>query len=253
MSATNDQKWKRVWVIGASSGIGRALSEQWAERGVEVIASARSEDALDELDATSGYISALPLDVTDKASIEAAIFKMQDQGCVPDLTLYCAATYHPGGIDVLTVEAARQHMEVNYLGAVGVIAALHPLLKTRGSGEIAIVSSLTSYCGLPLASLYGPTKAALASLCETLRPEFERDGLGLRLINPGFVKTPLTEKNSFKMPFLITPEEAAQRIIRGLEGTGFEIAFPFRMALSLRLLRLLPYRLYFRLMRRMVA
>ncbi|SNY94244.1 Short-chain dehydrogenase [Cohaesibacter sp. ES.047] len=252
MSESIEEKWKRVWIVGASSGIGRELCSRFAERGMDVFASARSEEALNELAATSEHISAMPLDVTDPSATQAAIQTMQDQDGLPDLTIYCAAIYEPGGIDALSHDAASKHMMVNYLGAVGVISGLVPFLKQRGRGDIAIISSLTSYCGLPLASLYGPTKAALASLCETLRPEFDRDGLGLRLINPGFVDTGLTEKNTFKMPFLISPDEAASRIVKGLEGRGFEIAFPFRMAISLRILRLLPYGLYFRLMRRLV-
>ena len=245
--------WTRVWIIGASSGMGRALAQRFANAGVEVIASARSEDKLQALAHEAQGITPLPLDVLEPDAVKRAVQDMAHGGSLPDLTLVCSAIYEPGGIDALTHEAASKHMAVNYLGAVAVIEALYPHLKTRGAGAVAIVASLTAYCGLPMASLYGPTKAALASLCETLSPEFERDGLGLRLINPGFVNTPLTAKNSFSMPFIMEPEEAADRILKGLGKGGFEIAFPMRLALILRFMRLLPYRLYFALTGRMVS
>ena len=184
--------------------------------------------------------------------MKATVDQFVDNHDLPDQIIYCAAIYQPGGVEKLTYQSAFDHMSVNYLGAVATIETLFPALKARGTGKIAIVSSLTSYCGLPKAALYGPTKAALASLCETLRPEFEQMGLGLHLVNPGFVATRLTEKNDFDMPFLMTEEAAAARIMRGLESDRFEIAFPFRMALLLRFLRWLPYGPYFTLMRRML-
>ena len=243
---------KKIWIIGASSGIGRALALGYARSGHRIVASARRSDQLQALADLSDRVEVLPLDVTKADDVGAAVASMATRGELPDQTIYCAASYQPGGLDVLTQQAASEHMAVNYLGAVALIEALTPALKARGSGKIAITSSLTSYCGLPKASLYGPTKAALASLCETLRPEFERLGLTLQLINPGFVSTRLTEKNDFPMPFLMSEENAAERIMDGLEGERFEVVFPLRMAFLLRFLRILPYGLYFTLMRRMV-
>lgn len=232
--------------------MGRALSLKFAQSGLDVVASARSVDALAELADQNARISALPVDVEKPGDVQSIVSHMDAVEELPDLTIVCSAIYEPGGIDVLTHTAAQKHMAVNYLGAVGVLEALYPVLKARGKGDIAIVASLTAYCGLPLASLYGPTKAALASLCETLQPEFDKAGLGLMLVNPGFVKTPLTEKNSFSMPFIMTADEAADRIIDGLDRGRFEIAFPKRLAWLLRGLSLLPYSLYFSLTRRMV-
>ena len=246
------EKWNRVWIIGASSGMGAALAELLAHEGVEVVVSARRAEKLEALGRRTTLITPLPLDVKKPDEVAEAVESLHAAGTLPDLTIYCAAIYEPGGMDQLGPKKARQHMEVNYLGAVAVISALFPKLKERGTGSIAIVSSLTSYCGLPLAALYGPTKAALASLCETIKPEFDQAGLQLQLVNPGFVDTPLTEKNSFPMPFILSREEAAQRILKGLKRSTFEIAFPTRMAVALGILRRLPYGLYFRLMWRML-
>ncbi|WP_319413499.1 SDR family NAD(P)-dependent oxidoreductase [uncultured Cohaesibacter sp.] len=244
--------WNRVWIIGASSGIGAALVRLLARSCPEIFVSARSIDKLEGLAQECAAVRALPLDVGNPEDVSGAVRWFEANGGLPDLTIYCAAIYQPGGIEQLTLKAAQAHMHVNYLGAVSVLEALYPGLKAKGGGSIAIVASLTSYCGLPQAALYGPTKAALASLCETIRPELDAAGIRLQLINPGFVDTPMTEKNSFAMPFLLSPQDAAERIVKGLEGSAFEIAFPLRLVLVLRLLRRLPYGLYFRLMRRML-
>ena len=249
---TPQSKWQHVWIIGASSGMGAALSDLLDRSGVNVIASARRAEKLEALAKDARSIWPLPLDVEKPEEVRAAIEQLEAEGRLPDLTVYCAAIYEPGGIDQLDPEHARKHMSVNYLGAVTVLSALFPKLRDAGGGSIAIVSSLTSYSGLPKAALYGPTKAALASLCETIKPEFEQARVGLQLINPGFVHTPLTEKNSFSMPFLLSREDAAQRILSGLLRSDFEIAFPKRMTYSLKVLSWLPYDLYFRLMRRML-
>ena len=246
------EKWRNVWIVGASSGIGRTLALMLAKGGVDVVISARRADALRDVADIDARIQSLALDVANPEAVSIAVSQLEASGKLPDLVIFCAAVYEPGGLDVLEHAKAEQHMAVNYLGAVALIEALVPPMKTRGRGDIAIVASLTSYCGLPKAALYGPTKAALSSLCESLRPEFDEEGLGLFLINPGFVATPMTDKNSFDMPFLMRDEEAAKRIITGLGKGRFEIAFPTRLALILRFLALLPYGLYFSLMRRMV-
>ena len=159
----------------------------------------------------------------------------------------------PGGLNQLGPEKARQHMEVNYLGARGCHFGAFPEIEREGHWlDRDCLLTYIHTVALPLAALYGPTKAALASLCETIKPEFDQAGLQLQLVNPGFVDTPLTEKNSFPMPFILSREEAAQRILKGLKRSTFEIAFPTRMAVALGILRRLPYGLYFRLMRRML-
>ncbi|SNZ19017.1 SDR family NAD(P)-dependent oxidoreductase [Cohaesibacter gelatinilyticus] len=247
------EHYQTIWIIGASSGIGAALARHYAKSGHKVIVSARRAGPLQAMAEEYSNLSALPLDVEKSAEIEAAVANLQEERSVPDLVLYCAAVYEPGGLDVTNYHQASSHMQVNYLGFVGVLDAITPVFKQAGRGHLSVVASLSGYRGLPNAALYGPTKAALINLCETIKPEFDAMGLQISVINPGFVKTPMTDKNSFSMPFLITSEQAAEIIASRLNRSAFEIAFPLPMVLILKILRLLPYRLYFWLSRRMIS
>ncbi|KZL03065.1 MULTISPECIES: SDR family NAD(P)-dependent oxidoreductase [unclassified Pseudovibrio] len=242
---------KLVWIIGASSGIGASLAQLYARSGWQVAVSARNEQKLQAVAQDASSVDVMPLDVTDAVQVSEALERFQQTSKLPDLTVYCSGVYFPGGIDVLSEEHSVASMDTNYFGAVRVIAGLFPLLKQQGAGHIAIVSSLSGYCGLPNAACYGPTKAALINLCESLKSDFDKAGIDLSLVNPGFVKTPMTDKNTFEMPFLLGPEQAANDIYRGLEKRKFEIYFPFRLAAIMKILRLLPYALYFPVTRRM--
>lgn len=244
--------WKTAWVIGASSGIGAATAKRLSSAGVKVVVSARTEGALEELAATSANLCVQTVDVTDDASVGAAFNAVMDKIGVPDLVLYSAAVYTPGGLSVLTSDEAMHHMDVNYGGAVRTLQAVLPSMMEVGRGGVGIVSSLTGYAGLPNAAVYGPTKAALISLCETIKPELDASGVALSVINPGFVRTPLTDKNSFEMPFIIEPDQAASHIVAGLRRGKFDIAFPWQMAVMLKFIRRLPYPIYFRFMKRLL-
>lgn len=238
---------KCVWIIGATSGIGAELCRLYAEDGWQVIASGRRVEKLEALKATHASVRALPLDVTSNDQITFAVEQLHADGCLPDLTLYCAGIFHVGGLSTLTNEICVNAMDTNYFGAVRTIHNLFPLLKERGSGQVAVVSSLSGYGGLPYAASYGPTKAALINLCEALKPSFDRANLSLSVINPGFVKTAMTENSRLSMPFIITAEQAAKRIKSGLHKKKFEIAFPFPLVAGLKMLKLVPYWAYFRL------
>jgi NAD(P)-dependent dehydrogenase (short-subunit alcohol dehydrogenase family) len=245
-----------VWCTGAGKGIGRAICLEYARRGWTVVASARTEADLDLLvaDATAlgGRIVPLPLDVTDEAAVEAAVARIQaDHGPI-DLAILNAGTHTPVGLADFTVATFRRLMEVNFFGVVNGLAAMLPPMRARGTGHIAIVSSVAGYCGLPTAAAYGATKAALINMAEALQPEMAAAGLRLSLVNPGFVKTPLTDRNPFPMPFLMSAEEAARRIADGLGRGGFEITFPRRFTYGLKLLRTLPYPLFFAITRRLL-
>ncbi|WP_350333609.1 SDR family NAD(P)-dependent oxidoreductase [Coralliovum pocilloporae] len=244
--------WSTVWVIGASSGIGEAFARHCHRNGLSVIVSARRADALWSMANDLPGLQVVPMDVSSGQSVDIAIQALKDQNLVPDLVVFCAGTYEPGGLTILDADAASDHMNINYIGAIRVIQAVMPIFRDRGTGHLALVSSLTGYRGLPNAVHYGPTKAALINLTETLYPEFERLGLDLTIINPGFVKTPMTDKNTFEMPFLISAAEAADHMWEGLRRKQFEIAFPAPLVRRLKALRLLPYRLYFRVMRSML-
>lgn len=243
---------KNVWITGASSGIGRALAVHLAGEGMRVFASARSEDALLGLAAEAGEIVPVPLDVTDGKAVAQAIADMERRHGPLDAAVLNAGTHSPMGLEDFSAATARRLIEVNYMGVVHGMEALLPVMRRRRSGRIAIVSSVAGYRGLPSATAYGPSKAALINLAESLKPECDRAGIILQVINPGFVDTPLTRRNEFPMPDLISAPRAAALIAKGLRGDAFEIAFPKRFVLGLKLMRLLPYGLYFALTARLL-
>jgi NAD(P)-dependent dehydrogenase (short-subunit alcohol dehydrogenase family) len=240
--------WKdrRVWVLGASTGIGRATAIALLQRGARVAVSARNAQQLQ----TIADAVPLPLDATDSAAVQAAMQTLQRDWGGLDLLLYCAGTYRPMRATAFDLASALQHDDVNYRGALHALAAVLPVLTAQRAGHIALVSSVAGFGGLPQALAYGPTKAALINLAETLYLDLHPLGIGVHVINPGFVETPLTAQNSFAMPALITPEQAAQALINGLEAGRFDIHFPRRFTLWLKLLRLLPRGVYFRIVSR---
>lgn len=239
--------FRTAWVIGASSGIGRELAKCLAGAGVTVTVSARRAAALESLQAecAAGRVLTLPIDVADAGAVAQAVAAMERDGALPDVAVVCSGTYEPAAADDLDPRLFADIMSVNYLGVVNVLSALLPACLARGRGHVAVVASVAGYRGLPLASAYGPSKAAVINLCESLQPELAARGVRLQLINPGFVETPMTAKNRFAMPFLISPERAAREIHRGLMSRRFEVTFPKRFTWLLKLMRLLPYALYF--------
>lgn len=243
-----------AWVTGAGKGIGRAVAKRLAQDGWNVAASARTADDLCSLAAECppGAVRALPLDVTDAARTETVVDQIEREMGEIGLAVLNAGTHVPmtaGDFDAATF---RRLVEVNLMGTVNGLAEIMPRFMARRRGRIAVVASLAGYRGLPSSAAYGATKAALNNMCEALKPELELHGVGLTLVNPGFVETPLTDRNDFPMPFLISAEAAAERIVAGLARGEFEIAFPWRFAMLMKLLRLLPDGLFFALTRRMV-
>ncbi len=238
--------WRTVWITGASQGIGRALAMRLAGAGsTRVAASSRSGEDLVHMQSENPAVQPFVLDVTDRAAADGVVDGIEATLGLPDLVVLNAGTYEPVDAATATVGQYRHHMEVNYLGVIHCIDAVLPRMLARGHGQLAIMGSVAGYRGLPKAAAYGPTKAALISLAETLRLELQGSGVDVRLLSPGFVATRLTGKNRFSMPALRTPEQAAAAIIHGLQGRGFEVAFPWRFVFWLKLARLLPYRLYF--------
>lgn len=244
--------WRTVWITGASTGIGRAVALRLAARGVAVAASARSEHDLAALAAESGTIAVYPLDVAETGAVVETVGRIeQDLGGI-DLAILSAGTWtQVKPAKAIDPEVFARAMAVNYQGCVNALAALVPRMIARGRGHIAIVASVGGYRGLPKAAAYGPTKAALINLAESIRPEFEARGVRISVINPGFVRTPMTDVNRFPMPFLMEPEEAARRIVAGLEAGRYEIAFPTRFVLMMKVLRILPNAAFFWVMRRL--
>ncbi len=244
---------KLAWVTGASSGIGRSVALKLAKDGWRVIASARNTNALEELAAeATGRIFVFSLDVTGKDDVNAAVSAIETAHGPIDLAFFCAGTYRRDSADSFDVDALGEMMALNVMGTANCLAAIMPLMTGRKSGQIAVTSSVAGYTGLPGGGSYGATKAALINLCEALYPELAAHNVRLSLINPGFVDTPLSQKNDFAMPFLISADEAADAIVRGLEKDRFEIIFPWKMAVAIKLLHMLPYPLIFALTRRML-
>lgn len=242
---------ERVWIIGASYGIGRALALELAGQGHTVIASARSADKLASLEEEGGgRIRALPLDVTDHAAVQAAMAALEAGHGGVDIAVLNAGTHRPASAASFKASELRELIELNLMGTANALEAVMPAMIRRRAGRIAIVASVAGYRGLPTAAYYGPSKAALINMAESLRFDLEEAGVRLQLVDPGFVRTPLTDRNEFPMPFLIGAEEAARHIARGLASDRFEIAFPWQLVWLMKLARLLPYALYFPLVGR---
>jgi short-subunit dehydrogenase len=245
-----DWRGLRVWIVGASSGIGAALARALAARGAWVAVSARGREALEAVAADCGEAAvAEAMDVTvpeDFVRVRDALLARWGR---LDLVVLNAGTYRPLRAWALTPQAIRDTLRTNLVGAMDGVAALAPMFSARGSGAIALVGSVAGYGGLPKAAVYGPSKAALINFAETLYLDLAPRGVSVFLVNPGFVATPLTAQNDFRMPALLQPEQAAEAIVAGFGRGAFEIHFPKRFTGALKLLRLLPRRIYFALIR----
>jgi short-subunit dehydrogenase len=240
----------RVWVIGASTGIGAATAKLLLDAGARVALSARSADKLREVAGGNAGALVEPLDFTQSNEVAAAWERIRARWGGVDLVLVVAGTHKEMRAWELNEQDARALFEVNLHAVVNTTAAVVPGLLAQGRGAIGIVASVAGYRGLPKALIYGASKAAVINFTETLYLDLHPKGLGVYLIMPGFVKTPLTDGNDFTMPHLISAEEAAREIDAGLRAGDFEIHFPRAFTRQLKFLRLLPYRLYFWLVRR---
>jgi NAD(P)-dependent dehydrogenase (short-subunit alcohol dehydrogenase family) len=244
-----DWQGRSVWLIGASSGIGLATAKALHAAGARVVVSARNAELLQQfVDAHPGA-QAVVLDVADTAAIAtAARYVRTQQGL--DVVMYCAGYYQAMRAAEFSLTEMLRHLDINYTGALRVLDAVLPELLPQQRGHISFISSVAGFRGLPQSMAYGPTKAALINLAEALYYDVSPHGIGVSLINPGFVETPLVANNDFPMPALITPEKAAAEILSGWRKGQFHIHFPKRFTRMLLLMRLLPYRWYFALVRR---
>lgn len=247
--AIADWRGRRVWLVGASSGIGAALAVELAQRGARLALSGRDRAGLAALGLSQALL--LPCDATDAAAVAATHRTLLAAWGGIDLVVYLAGDYEPMDAASFDLSRAEQVIAVNFNGAMRVAAAALPALRC-GDG-IAFVASVAGYRALPRALCYGPGKAALIHFAECLHLELAPRGIGVWLINPGFVRTRLTARNDFAMPALQTPQQAAQAIMAGFARRSFEIHFPKRFTRVLKLLALLPYRWYFPLVRRLTG
>jgi short-subunit dehydrogenase len=248
-----DWQGKRVWLLGASSGIGAALGQLLLARGARVAFSARSVERLNKLTNGAEHALLLPCDASDGASVNGAWKRLLATWGGVDVAIYLAGDYVPMRAWELDTVKARRMNDVNFTGAISFTACVVPQLLRQGAGHIAFVASVAGYRGLPKSLIYGPTKAALINFAEALYIDLEPKGIGVRVINPGFVATPLTAQNDFAMPALLSPEAAAQATLRGFAGGAFEIESPKRFTRVMKLLAHLPYRVYFPLVRRLTG
>ena len=237
-----------AWVTGASSGIGEEVALRLAGEGWTVLASARRRDALEAVAARAtgpGRIIPVPVDVTDLEGVRRTVADLHAAHGAVALLILNAGTYKPDSAAKLDAAAYRHTIDVNLMGVVNCLDAALPDMIARRMGQVVIVSSVAGYRGLPRSLAYGASKAALINLAESLYLDLERYGIRTQLVNPGFIKTPLTDKNDFPMPFLMPVKEAAARMVAEMKQDHFEITFPRRFTFLLQRLRCLPYPLYF--------
>lgn len=272
---STEQQPELVWITGASSGLGRELAKMYAQQGATVIASARGLEQLKTLEAEvisnkggdlpapagpdRGCIIPMPLDVTDNESVTSAVASILSGHGVPDVVILNAGYYEPCSLNEITLEHFEKTIDVNYRGVVRCLLAVLPQMIAEYAtnhqcrGHIVLVSSVAGYSGLPQAAAYGSTKAALTHLAESIKHECNHNHLDVTVVNPGFVRTPLTDQNDFAMPFIMEVEDAARAMHKGIVAKRFEVTFPKRFTWILKFLRILPYPLYFFLTRGLLS
>ncbi len=246
-----DFRNKHVWIIGASSGIGKALAHEISERGGTITLSARSVDKLEALNKELGGTHFVcPVDISDPESVKGALACVQKGFHRIDSIINLAALYDPGRLDHLNLDATRKLIDVNLMGMFNLVYTALPVMKEQGHGQIALCGSVAGFKGLPHGQPYSATKAAVINLAESLKAE--NKALDIKVINPGFVRTPLTDKNDFDMPMMIEPEQAAKAIADGLLKKSFEIHFPKKFTFIMKALKFLPAPLYFKIAAKMM-
>tara|TARA_B100001250_G_scaffold394704_1_gene398900 strand:+ start:34 stop:795 length:762 start_codon:yes stop_codon:yes gene_type:complete len=239
---------KVIWITGASSGIGKALAIKFAKEGWKVAISARRENLLNEIAKIHSNIFSYPLDVTDSEKCKLVFNNIKEKFKSIDISFFSTGIHDPKSEKSLDLDKVRQIMEVNFFGTVNSINAVYKYYKERKSGQISIVSSVAGYRGLPAGGAYCASKSALTNFAESLNFEMKRKNVRVTLVSPGFIKTPMTDQNDFPMPFIKSPEFAAEQIYQGLvKKNSFEIHFPKTFTIIMKILQILPNWIYFRL------
>ena len=240
---------KTIWITGGSTGIGKALAIRFASKGWNVAISARRVELLDDLSNSYDNIFGFPLDVTDKERCKEVFNEIKNKFENVDICFFSTGTWDPKKEKNIDVEQMENVFKVNFFGTVNSIKAVEQYFRNKKNGIITIVSSIAGYRGLPNSTGYGPSKSALNNLAESLYFDFKRYNVRVCLVSPGFIQTPMTDKNDFKMPFLKTPDYAADKIYDGLINKKiFEIHFPKTLTVILKFLSFLPSSIYFSLL-----
>ncbi len=242
---------KKIWITGASSGIGKALAIKFANEGWQVAASARRENLLKDLSNQNLSIHPFPLDVKSEAETNNVFQNIIKKFKTIDISVFCTGIHDPDSEKQLNSEKIREIMETNFFGTLNCIMAVNTFFREKKGGHISIVSSVAGYRGLPAASGYCASKSALTSLAESLYFDFKRHNVRVSLVSPGFIKTPMTDKNKFPMPMIKSPEFAAEKMFTGLtKKNSFEIHFPIAFTFLMKLLKIMPNWLYFLLVKK---
>ncbi len=238
-----------VWVVGASSGLGRSFVHLIDGKADRIAISARSSHTLKEMQSQGDCLKAYPLDAVNEFAVARTAKSIESEFGGIDLAVLSAGLWKQMPISDMDVEHMRNAMDVNYFGVVNAVQALLPGMKARGRGHIVIVASVAGYRGLPSSVAYGPTKAALMNFAETLKIELCDSGIDISIVNPGFIDTPMVRGNSFNMPGLMNVDRAAQKMLDGILKKKYAILFPTVFANAVRMTNLLPNWLYFKLIR----
>lgn len=233
---------ERIWLVGASSGIGAALAEELHRRGAIVAVSARRAEQLDEV--SRGRFTTVALDATDRAATHAAAAEVRGALGRIDTVIWCAGYWHTFDATDWLADEFATHIEVNLLGLNNLIDATVPEMVAARSGHLVAIASVAGYRGLSGGEAYGATKAAQITLLESMRASLSTRNVRVTTVCPGFVRTDMTAENAFPMPFIIEPDEAATEIADGLAAGKVEIVFPRRMAVTMKVARVLPVRLW---------
>ena len=255
LSKTEPVMSKVVWITGAGKGIGQSLAIELAAQGWLVAATSRSVDDLKSLESISkkllGQIISYPGDVTESDEMDQVVQQIETDNGPISLAIFNAGNYIRFGVEKFSLKDFKRQVDINLFGTINCLSPVLLRMRSRRSGHLVVMSSLSSYRGLPHASAYGASKAALTNMCESLKVDLEDFRIKITLVNPGFVDTPLTEKNKFPMPFLVSSEYAAHQIIKGIKNHRFEVTFPSRLTWVLKLMRILPYSIYFHILRKL--
>lgn len=253
MSIDNEWTGKTYWIVGASSGLGEALALELSARGASLILSARNEAALFKLAADLPHkAQVIECDVSKTLSVERA-FKRVIRDAPIDGVIFCAGIYKPMRAQKWDAETVENICNVNFVGAARILGVCIPHLIDQGRGHVALIGSLAGLRGIPAATAYGASKAGLIHMAENLKADLPPEKFKIQVINPGFIKTRLTDQNTFKMPFIMDVEEAATRTRKALESKRFETNYPTRFALMFKILGLLPNFLYFPIVRKFLS
>lgn len=251
MSSIPQQSNKTFWIIGATSGIGKSVAIKLAQQGHQLILSGRRQENLNDIQKNFIPNAGLyPLDINDQQSVEDTYNKILNDYSAIDSIMFFSAQYEPMNVDHFPLKMCKSIIKTNYLSIFPILNLVVPTMKKQGYGQIVLCASVAGYIGLPNSQPYASTKAALINLAETMRCELRSDNIDVKIICPGFVKTEMTDKNSFAMPMMIDPDLAAERIIKQLDDPyRFEIKTHYMFTFIMKILKFLPYRIYFRLMK----